>query len=194
MLTLTNNAAGGQPVSLANVRGMSALCKEYGVPFYIDACRFSENAWFIQQREPGQSGRSVASIAREIFSLADGCTMSAKKDGLSNIGGFVASRDDKLIARLAQRLVLIEGFPTYGGLAGRDLEAMARGLVEVLDEDYLRFRVGQVQWLAAGLSELGIPTVRPAWRPRRLHRCSSVSAAHPANSVSGTGACSGLLS
>jgi tyrosine phenol-lyase len=161
LLTLTNNSGGGQPVALANVRAMSELCREHGVPFYIDGCRFAENAWFIQQREPGQRRRPVAEIVREVFSLADGCLMSAKKDGLANIGGFFASRDAALIERLKQRLIIIEGFPTYGGLAGRDLEAVARGLREVLDEDYLRFRIGQVRSFGARLTELGIPIVRP---------------------------------
>jgi tryptophanase len=161
MLTLTNNSGGGQPVSLANVRGMSALCREFGIPFYIDACRHAENAWFIKQRELGQQERTVPEIVREIFSLADGCTMSAKKDGLANIGGFIASRDTELIEALRSRLILIEGFPTYGGLAGRDLEAIARGLREALDEDYLRFRVSQVAVFGDRLHELGIPTIRP---------------------------------
>lgn len=161
MLTLTNNSGGGQPVSLANVRGMAALCREFGVPFYIDACRHAENAWFIKQREPGQGARSVREIVGEIMSLADGCTMSAKKDGLANIGGFIASRDAELMATLQARLILIEGFPTYGGLAGRDLEAIARGLHEALDEEYLRFRVGQVAAFGDLLHELGIPTIRP---------------------------------
>jgi tyrosine phenol-lyase len=161
MLTLTNNSGGGQPVSLANVKAVSALCREFGIPFYIDACRFAENAWFIQQREPGQGNRSVAAIVREVFSYADGCTMSAKKDGLANIGGFLASRDEELLEHLKQRLIVIEGFPTYGGLAGRDLEAVARGLREVLDENYLRFRVGQVERFGAMLSAAGIPIMRP---------------------------------
>jgi tryptophanase len=161
MLTLTNNSGGGQPVSLANVRGMSALCREFGIPLYIDACRHAENAWFIKQREPGQGERAVSEIVREIFGLADGCTMSAKKDGLANMGGFIASRDADLIEKLRTRLILIEGFPTYGGLAGRDLEAVARGLREALDEEYLRFRVGQVAAFGDRLNELGIPTIRP---------------------------------
>jgi len=161
MLTLTNNSGGGQPVSLANVKAVSVLCRAFGIPFYIDACRFAENAWFIKQREAGQGHRSVAEIAREVFSHADGCTMSAKKDGLANIGGFLASRDEELLEVLKQRLIVIEGFPTYGGLAGRDLEAVARGLREVLDENYLRFRVGQVEGFGAMLSAAGIPIMRP---------------------------------
>jgi tryptophanase len=161
MLTLTNNSGGGQPVALANVRGYAELCREFAIPFYVDACRFAENAWFIKQREEGQSGRSVAEIVAEIFSLADGCTMSAKKDGLANIGGFFASRNRELVEQIKQRLVLIEGFPTYGGLAGRDLEAVARGLREVLDEGYLRFRVTQVEAFGRELAELGIPIIQP---------------------------------
>jgi tryptophanase len=161
MLTLTNNSGGGQPVSLANVKATSALCREFGIPFYIDACRFAENAWFIKQREAGQADRSVAEIVREVFSYADGCTMSAKKDGLANIGGFLASRDEGLLETLKQRLIVIEGFPTYGGLAGRDLEAVARGLREVLDENYLQFRVGQVAMFGAKLTALGIPIMQP---------------------------------
>ncbi|HVT18132.1 MAG TPA: tryptophanase [Thermoanaerobaculia bacterium] len=161
LLTLTNNSGGGQPVSLANVRAMSELCREFGIPFYLDACRFAENAWFIQQREPGQRHRPVAEIAREVFSLADGCLLSAKKDGLANIGGLLCSRDPGLIEALTERLIVIEGFPTYGGLAGRDLEAVARGLREVLDESYLRFRVEQVRSFGLHLTELGIPIMRP---------------------------------
>jgi tryptophanase len=161
MLTITNNSGGGQPVSLANVKAVSALCREFGIPLYIDACRFAENAWFIQQREAGQGRRSVAEIVREVFSHADGCTMSAKKDGLANIGGFLASRDAELLEVLKQRLIVIEGFPTYGGLAGRDLEAVARGLREVLDENYLRFRVGQVESFGRRLAAAGIPIMRP---------------------------------
>jgi tyrosine phenol-lyase len=161
LLTLTNNSGGGQPVALANIRAMSELCREHGVPFYLDACRFAENAWVIQQREPGQRGRSVAQIVREMASLADGCLMSAKKDGLANIGGFLASRDAALIESLKQRLIVVEGFPTYGGLAGRDLEAVARGLREALDESYLAFRIGQVQSFGARLTALGVPIVQP---------------------------------
>jgi tryptophanase len=161
MLTLTNNAGGGQPVSLNNIRGMAALCHDFGIPFYIDAARFAENAWFIKQREAGQQNRSVIDIVHDIFSVADGCLMSAKKDGLSNIGGFIASRDVDLMESLKQRMLVIEGFPTYGGLAGRDLEAISRGLREVLDENYLRFRVGQVEQFGSRLTSLGIPILRP---------------------------------
>jgi tyrosine phenol-lyase len=161
MLTLTNNAGGGQPVSLQNVRGTSEVCRRFGVPLVIDACRFAENAWFIKQREKSQENRSVADIVREVFSLSDGCTMSAKKDGLANIGGFLALRNETWVERLKNKLILIEGFPTYGGLAGRDLEAIAIGLQEVLREDYLAFRVGQVTSFGEALADAGVPVVEP---------------------------------
>jgi len=161
MLTMTNNSGGGQPVSLENVRGTREVCRRHGVPLLIDACRFAENAWFIREREAGQSGRSVAEIVREVFSLADGCTMSAKKDGLANIGGFLALRDETWVERFKNKLILIEGFPTYGGLAGRDLEAVALGLREVLNEEYLAFRVGQVTAFGEALARIGVPVVEP---------------------------------
>ena len=161
MLTLTNNAGGGQPVSLANVKATSELCKEFGVPLYIDACRFAENAWFIKQREEGQGHRPVKEIVREIFSYAEGFTMSAKKDGLVNIGGLFCTRDGELIEHLKQRILLAEGFPTYGGLSSRDLEAVARGIREVLDESYLAFRTGQVALFGEMLKERGIPLLQP---------------------------------
>lgn len=162
MLTITNNSGGGQPVSLANARAVSALCRERGVPLFLDCARFAENAWFIKRREAGQSGRTIEEIAREFFEQADGCTMSAKKDALVNIGGFMALNDDALAKKLAARLIIQEGFPTYGGLAGRDLAAIAEGLREVLDEDYLTYRIGQVARLGKRLDAHGVPYLRPA--------------------------------
>jgi tryptophanase len=161
MITVTNNSGGGQPVSIANVRAVREVCDRHQVPLFFDACRFAENCWFVREREPGYADRSVREIARELFALGDGCTMSAKKDGLVNIGGFLALRNAEWAERITNLLILVEGFPTYGGLAGRDLEAMARGLEEVLSEDYLAFRVGQVAHLGAMLDEAGVPIVKP---------------------------------
>jgi tryptophanase len=161
MVTVTNNSGGGQPVSLQNIRAIRALCDRYGKPFFIDACRFAENAWFIKQREPGQHARSPKAIAQEMFSLADGCVMSAKKDGLANIGGFLAMNDDALAQKCRNLLILTEGFPTYGGLAGYDLEAIAQGLEEVVDENYLRYRIRSIEYLAEKFVALGIPIVQP---------------------------------
>ncbi len=161
MLTLTNNSGGGQPVSLENIRGAHEICRRHGVPLLIDACRFAENAWFIREREEGQQHRPIPEIVREIFDLSEGCTMSAKKDGLANIGGFLALRDETWVEKLKNMLILIEGFPTYGGLAGRDLEAVALGLREVLDENYLAFRVGQVTAFGEALAAAGVPVVEP---------------------------------
>jgi tryptophanase len=161
MLTVTNNTGGGQPVSMANVRAVSTVCRTHGIPFYIDACRFAENAYLIKLREQGYRDRSVASIAREMFDLADGCTMSAKKDGLANIGGFLATRDASLAQKERDLLILTEGFPTYGGMAGRDLEAIAQGLEEVLHEDYLDYRLAEIRYLGTHMTDLGVPIMQP---------------------------------
>jgi tryptophanase len=162
MVTVTNNTGGGQPVSLENLRGVRRLCDRFGKPFFLDACRFAENAYFVKTREEGQSGRTPKAIAQEMFSLADGCTMSAKKDGLANIGGFLALNDDTWAERCRNLLILTEGFPTYGGLAGYDLEAVARGLEEVVEEPYLRYRIRSIEYLHERLVAAGVPVIQPA--------------------------------
>jgi tryptophanase len=162
MVTVTNNTGGGQPVSLENLRQVRKLCDRHEKPLFLDACRFAENAWFVKIRERGQADRTPKAIAQEMFSLADGCTMSAKKDGLSNIGGFLAMNDDDWAERCRNLLILTEGFPTYGGLAGYDLEAVARGLEEVVEEPYLRYRIRSTEYLHERLVAAGVPVIQPA--------------------------------
>ncbi len=161
MVTITNNSGGGQPVSMRNIRETRALVQRYGIPLFFDACRFAENCYFIKEREAGYAETPILDIARELFGYGDGCTMSAKKDGLVNIGGFLSLNDNTWAQDITNMLILVEGFPTYGGLAGRDLEAMARGLREVLDEEYLRFRIGQVRYLGELLDTAGVPILKP---------------------------------
>ncbi len=161
MLTITNNSGGGQPVSMENIRSVKEICKKHGIPLYIDACRFAENAYFIKLREPGYADKRPREIAREIFSHADGCTMSAKKDGMANIGGFLCTNDDLLAQQEKDLLILTEGFPTYGGLAGRDLEAIAVGLNEALEEEYLKYRIASTAFLGNHIGSEGVPIVQP---------------------------------
>lgn len=161
MMTVTNNSGGGQPVSLENLRGVRQICDRYKLPFFLDACRFAENAWFIKQREPGQQERGVRDIVRDMFDLADGATISAKKDGIVNIGGLLLLRDPALVQRADELLILTEGFITYGGLAGRDLEAMAQGFEEVVHDDYLRYRIRSTAYLGEKLLAAGIQIVEP---------------------------------
>ena len=161
MLTVTNNSGGGQPVSMQNARAVSAVCRRHGIPLYFDACRFAENSYFIKLREPGFDQKTARAIAQEMFALGDGCTMSAKKDGMANIGGFLCTNNDLLAQQEKDLLILTEGYPTYGGLAGRDLEAIAVGLDEALDEDYLRYRIASTAYLGKHISDAGVPIVQP---------------------------------
>ncbi|PAU93268.1 tyrosine phenol-lyase [Aliifodinibius salipaludis] len=161
MITVTNNSGGGQPVSMANIKGVSEIAREHDIPFFIDACRFAENAWFIKTREDGFADKKPIEIAQEMFNYADGCTMSAKKDGMANIGGFLALNSDELASECRNLEILTEGFPTYGGMAGYDMEAVARGLYEALDPDYLRYRIRSISYLGDKLTEAGIPIVQP---------------------------------
>jgi tryptophanase len=161
MLTVTNNSGGGQPVSMENVRQVSAICKQHNIPLYFDAARFAENAWFIKMREKGYESRTPKAIAQEMFSFGEGCTMSAKKDGMANIGGFLCTNNDLLAQQQKDLLILTEGYPTYGGLAGRDLEAIAVGIQEALEEDYLRYRISSIAYLGNHIAAEGVPIVQP---------------------------------
>jgi tryptophanase len=161
MLTVTNNSGGGQPVSMENAKAVSAVCHKHGIPLYFDACRFAENAYFIKLREPGYADKTPKQIAQEMFALGDGCTMSAKKDGMANIGGFLCTNDEILARQEQNLLILTEGYPTYGGLSGRDLEAVAIGLQESLEEDYLRYRIASTAYLGNHIAEHGVPIVQP---------------------------------
>lgn len=161
MITITNNTGGGQPVSMENIRTVSKICKKYKIRFFIDACRFAENAYFIKIREKGYAKKSILEICKEMFSYADGCTMSAKKDAFANIGGFIATNDDEWYSQFKNLLIITEGYETYGGLAGRDMEAIAQGLEEILDESYLNYRIASTKYLGDKLTELGVPIILP---------------------------------
>ena len=193
MLTITNNAGGGQPVSMANLRAVSETYHSFGIPFFLDAARFAENAYFIKMREPGYAAKSTLEIAREIFALADGMCMSAKKDAIVNIGGLLCMNDEELFQTVKNELILREGFPTYGGLAGRDLDAMAVGLYEGLDEAYLAYRLGQTTYLAQHLNEAGFPTIQPPGGHAVYIDAGEYSPTHPTGRIPRTGIDSGTF-
>ena len=194
MLTVTNNSGGGQPVSMANVRAVSAVCKTHGIPLYFDACRFAENAWFIKLREEGYASKTPKQIAQEMFRYGDGCTMSAKKDGMANIGGFLCTNDDLLARQEMDLLILTEGYPTYGGLAGRDLEAIAVGIQEALEEDYLRYRIASTAYLGNHIAAQGVPIVQPPGGHAIYIDARAFLPAHSPSAVSRRRACRRALS
>ena len=187
-MTLTNNSGGGQPVSMANLRAVREACDAAGVPLFLDACRFAENAWFVKLREDGYADTPVPDIVREIAALADGMTMSAKKDPLGNIGGWLALNDDALAEQCRNLLILTEGFPTYGGMAGRDMEAIAQGLREAVDEDYLRYRITSTAYLGEALDQAGIPVVQPPGGHAIYVDARTLPVPHPAARVPRPGA------
>ena len=184
MLTVTNNSGGGQPVSMENARAVSAVCKQHGIPLYFDACRFAENAYFIKLREHGYADKTPKEIAQEMFALGDGCTMSAKKDGMANIGGFLCTNNDLLAQQEKDLLILTEGYPTYGGLAGRDLEAIAVGIQEALEEDYLRYRIASTAYLGNHIASQGVPIVQPPGGHAIYLDATRLPPAHPARPIS----------
>lgn len=193
MMTITNNSGGGQPVSMENIRAASAVCKRNGILFFIDACRFAENCYFIQQREKGYGNKAIIAIAQELFSYADGCTMSAKKDAFANIGGFLAINNEKLAMECRNLLIITEGFPTYGGLAGRDLEAIAIGLKEVMEEDYLKYRIRSIEYIGDKLDIDGVPYIKPTGGHAVYLDAKAFLPHIPANEYPGQALCAALF-